>query len=299
MVRALLDAGGEVHGFGDAHALDTIGWACVFGEPGEDPLPVANLLIERGARHHIFSAIAVGDPDLVRRVVERDPKALERRMSQFEYGQTPLQFAVSRRRYDILHLLIRLGADLEAEDSGGNTALVSAMMRGDHEGIRRLHAAGAKATKGWAASGPRPVVTDLKAQLAELARSVQKGVPMIRVPDIAKALDWYVSIGFEEYARFPENGVPNFGMVAYGKAELMFMLGKPGKDEVRLWFYTDKVDEVYRLFKSRQLEVAQAALAGKHADGFEFVEDIFDPPYGKRQFSIRDLNGYTLIFFRV
>jgi hypothetical protein len=51
------------------------------------------------------------------------------------------------------------------------------------------------------------------------------------------------------------------------------------------------------LFKGRQLEVAQAALSGKQADGFEFVEDIYSPPYGRRQFSIRDLNGYTLIFF--
>jgi ankyrin repeat protein len=297
IVRALLDAGGDVHGFGDVHGLDTIGWACVYRDPGDDPLPVANLLVERGARHHIFSAIALGDLDLLRKVVEQDPKALERRMSHFESGQTPLQFAVSLRRYDILDLLILLGANVEAEDGDGNTPLVSAMMRGDHEAIRRLHAAGAKAKKGWTTSGPRLGGADLRAQAAALASSVKKGVPMIRVPDIAKTLDWYVSIGFEEYGRFPETGAPNFGMVAFGKAELMLMPGKPGKDEVRLWFYTDKVDELYGLFRSRQLEVAQAALAGKHADGFEFVEDIYDPPYGKRQFSIRDLNGYTLIFF--
>src|SRR5262249_44849132 len=151
--------------------------------------------------------------------------------------------------------------------------LVSAMMRGDREAIRRLHAAGAKAKKGWTASGPRVVGADLRAQAAELADSVQKGVPMIRVPDIAKTLDWYVSIGFEECGRFPQKGTPNFGRLAFGRAELMLMPGKPGKHEVRLWFYTDKVDELYGVFKSRQLEVAQAALAGKQADGFEFVED--------------------------
>jgi len=128
---------------------------------------------------------------------------------------------------------------------------------------------------------------------------VRKGVPMIRVPDIGKTLDWYVSIGFEEYGRFPEDGPASWGMATFGKAELMFMPGEPGKDKVRLWFYTDKVDEIYALFKSHQLEIAQAALTGKQADqGFEFVEDIYDPPYGKRQFSIRDPNGYTLIFLR-
>ena len=298
VVRALLDAGSDVHGFGDVHGLDTIGWACVYREPGDEPLPVASLLVERGARHHIFSAIALGDLDLLRKLVEEDPKALERRMSQFENGQTPLQFTISLRRYDILDLLISLGADVEAEDSSGNTALVSAMMRGDLEAIRRLHAAGAKARKGWTVSGPRAAGTDFRAQAAAFAGSVRKGVPMIRVPDIGKTLEWYVSIGFEEYGRFPEDGPANWGMAAFGKAELMFMPGKPGKDEVRLWFYTDKVDELYGLFKSRQLEVAHAALAGKLAAGFEFVEDIYDPPYGERQFSIRDPNGYTLIFFR-
>jgi hypothetical protein len=29
-----------------------------------------------------------------------------------------------------------------------------------------------------------------------------------------------------------------------------------------------------------------------------FVEDLHDPFYGGRQFSIRDLNGYTLVFLQ-
>jgi ankyrin repeat protein len=298
-VRALLDAGADVHGFGDVHQLDTIGWACVYGEPGDDPRPIANLLVERGAHHHIFSAIALGDLDLIRNLVGQNPKALERRLSEFEDGQTPLHFAVSQRRYDILELLLSLGANIEAEDARDNTALVSAMMRADAEAIRRLHAAGAKARKGWTVSGHGPASADFKVRAGALAESVRKGVPMIRVSDIGKTLDWYVSIGFEEYGRIPGNGPVNWGMAAFGNAELMFMPGEPGKDKVRLWFYTEKVDEIYMLFKSRQLEIAQAALAGKEADqGLQFVEDIFDPPYGKRQFSIRDPNGYQLIFLR-
>src|SRR5206468_2004922 len=61
VVRALLDAGGDVHGIGDDHDLDTIGWATFFHEPGRAPgdnPEVAALLVERGARHHIFSAIS-------------------------------------------------------------------------------------------------------------------------------------------------------------------------------------------------------------------------------------------------
>jgi ankyrin repeat protein len=189
MVRALLDAGGDVHGFGDVHELDTIGWACVYREPGDDPWPVANVLVERGARHHIFSAIALGDLDSIRSLVEQNPKALERRLSRFEGRQTPLHFTISLRRYDILDLLISLGADIEAEDASGNTALVSAMMRGDLEAIRRLHAAGAKARKGWTVSGPGPRGVDFSAKAAAFAGSVRKGVPMICVPDIGRTLD--------------------------------------------------------------------------------------------------------------
>src|SRR5262249_35741951 len=121
------------------------------GQPGSNPGVVA-LLLERGARHHIFSAISVGDQELIRKVVKQDPKALDRRLSRFEGGQTALHFAMSQKRYDILDLLIELGADLEAEDENGHTALASAMMRGDREGISRLHAAGAKGNKGWVLS---------------------------------------------------------------------------------------------------------------------------------------------------
>ncbi len=99
IVRALLDAGGDVHGRGDVHELDAIGWATFFhapgGAPGDHP-EVASLLLERGAQHHVFSAMSIGDLDLIRQLVERDPAALDRRMSRFEQGQTPVHFAISR-----------------------------------------------------------------------------------------------------------------------------------------------------------------------------------------------------------
>src|SRR5215470_14876622 len=88
IVRALLDAGADVLGAGDVHELDVIGWATVFASDGSDRRPLAALLVERGARHHIFSAIALGDSGLVRELVAADPKALERRQSRFEHGRT-------------------------------------------------------------------------------------------------------------------------------------------------------------------------------------------------------------------
>jgi uncharacterized glyoxalase superfamily protein PhnB len=95
--------------------------------------------------------------------------------------------------------------------------------------------------------------------------------------------------------------VVNFGMLSFGKAELMLnMHGKKGPHDVSLWFYTDRVNELYEILKSRQLHAANAILTGEPAkhEGIEFVEDINDPFYGGRQFGVRDPNGYVLYFIQ-
>lgn len=295
IVRALLDAGGDPHGIGDVHELDAIGWATFF-TPHGDQVPkgeVWPLLVERGARHHIFSAMSVGDLDLIRAVVERNPEALDRRMSRFEHGLTPVHFAVSRKRYDILELLIELGADPDAPDQHGQTPFAVAMVRGDRDAMTRLQAAGAT---------PPPVVptSNFTERMAEMAASTKKCIPMIMVPDVAAALDWYTSIGFKERGRVAdESGYVNWGMVAFGDAGLMLnMHGRTGRHDVSLWFYTNQVDALYSLVKSRQLEIAQAMLAGKPGDHgqIEIAQDIYNPPYGGREFCIRDVNGYELYF---
>ena len=300
MVRALLDAGSDVHGIGDVHELDVIGWAAVYREPDDNPLPVVSLLLERGARHHIFSAFSLGDLDQIRKLVQENPRALDRRLSRFEGGHTPLHFAINRKRYDILDLLIELGANLEAEDQNGQSALAFALMRGDREAIRRLHAAGAKGTRDWVIAGAKRKLdaASFPAAVAKIGGSIHGAAPMIRVPDIAQTLDWYTSIGFTEGGRNEYNGVVDWGLVRFGKAQLMFMRGKANPENVRLWFYTGKVDRLYELFKGRLLQTAQASLSGAADDdaGFEFIENINNPIYGGREFGIRDLNGYALYF---
>ena len=91
----------------------------------------------------------------------------------------------------------------------------------------------------------------------------------------------------------------NWGIVQYGEARVMLnMHGTKGRQPVSLWFYTDKVDELYELFKSRGFAAAQAALAGQAPEqpGIEFVVHLYEPFYGGREFGIRDLNGYELFF---
>jgi ankyrin repeat protein len=293
--RILIEAGADVNDQRDLHETGVIGFTTALRPTSEDRSEMVKLLLEHGAQHHIFSAIAVGDLDLIQKLVEQNPDVLDRRMSRFEQGQSPIHFAISRKRFDILDLLIELGADLEAEDKNGNTALAVAMVKNDREAITRLTAAGAKQ--------PQPdEPSSFRENMAKMASSIKKGVPMLKVPDVAAALEWYKSIGFTELARFADDNELNFGMVAFGGAEMMFVPG--GKPEaprdVSLWFYTDQVDRLYQIMKSKQIEAAKAELAGQQPSRprIIFEEDINDPFYGGRQFSISDLNGFDVLFLQ-
>jgi ankyrin repeat protein len=297
-VRLLLDSGADVHGSGDLHQGDVIGWAV--GDGGSAAREVVALLLERGARHHIFSAIALGDLALVRAIVEADPATLSRRRSRFEQGQTALHFALAAPdglqpkppRYDVAQLLIELGADLEARDDRGRTPLEMAMLHGDLEAMRLLRAAGAKE--------PEPGAPPTGARAFDAIRASMRGVtPMLCVADVGAAVDWYTALGFEVRARYPESGEIDWASLVCGKVELMVQgLVRRSGNQVALWLYTDRIDDVYQLLKSRQLAAARDALGGEAGGGagVRFLEDLYEPFYGGRQFSVRDASGFEVVF---
>jgi ankyrin repeat protein len=119
MVRRLADAGGDVIGHGDDHQLEVIGWATCWGADDPAHRAVADFLVSRGARHHIFSAIALNLGDEVRRIVDTRPAALSQRMSRNEDHRLPLHFAVAQNRPEMVTLLLELGADPLALDGAG------------------------------------------------------------------------------------------------------------------------------------------------------------------------------------
>jgi len=291
-VRMLLDAGADVHGDGDLHHGGVIGWAA---RKGNDA--VIDLLPSRGARHHIFSAMALGDRDLVERVVEEQPDALQRRRSTFEDEQTPvhaafappdgLGFLAGAPDYAMLALLIELGADVNAPDGKGRTPLAVATLRGDREAIRQLAAAGASQsspTKTNAASAPG---------LAALAGSITSSDPMFIVADMRATVRWYESVGFRIAERYEDNGELVFAKVAFGNCRFgLSPGGTPGPRDVRLWLYTTRVQEIYDAVKTRQ------ANAAPDEPEIRFAEDLYTPFYGGRQFSVLDNNGVHLIFWQ-
>jgi len=128
VVKRLADAGGDVIGEGDDHALGLIGWAT--GWDGCDDAThhaIADFLISRGARHHIYSAMSIGDEDEIRRIVAADPSQLERPQSHNEDFRRPLHFAVRQNLERMVKLLLELGADPLGTDASGHTAVAYAM----------------------------------------------------------------------------------------------------------------------------------------------------------------------------
>lgn len=302
-VRLLLDAGADPKGEGDLHRMDVIGWATIFDEARRD---VVEVLLARGARHNIFSAIAMNDADLVRQVVKADPRALTRRLSRFEQEQTPLHYVVAPAdglvggrfrtgaHYRTLEVLLELGAELEAKDAKGRTPMAMAMLRGDREAMRLLHAAGAKEPEALPAAGGEPP--------SALADSMGRVTPMMGVRDIDETIAWYRAVGFELAESHAGEGRIDWAMMKFGAAEIMLVpggeLSRTATSRLSLWIQTSRLDDLYARLKQRQLERARAELAGEasRTPELKFTADLYTAFYGQREFGLRDPNGVELMF---
>lgn len=112
----------------------------------------------------------------------------------------------------------------------------------------------------------------------------QQVVPMIHVPDVRAAVEWYTSIGFKLVRENEEDGEVNWASLTLGNSELMFNRGgtssKAHRREVDLYIHSAAVDELWRKLK----------------DGVQVVEDPHDTFYGMREFIVRDLNGFWITF---
>ncbi|HTU99523.1 MAG TPA: ankyrin repeat domain-containing protein [Luteitalea sp.] len=296
-VRLLLDAGADVHGTGDLHEGDVIGWAAAQGNHD-----VIDLLVARGARHHVFSALALRDHDLLRRVVDENPAALARRRSRYENRHTAVHAAFAAPdglgylagTPDIaaLSLLIELGADVDATDDRGRTPLDVALLRGNVEAARLLSDAGARRGAG-AALEPR---ADVAAAAGALADTVVAGEPMFRVVDGRTTVRWFQAIGFEVLDAYQEDGDLRYARLGFGRCRFAIAPGGGPPRGASLWVFTTDIDDLHQLVVQRQLQAVSDALADPSAMQWPFDEDLYTPFYGGRQFSIRDPNGLVVVF---
>jgi ankyrin repeat protein len=254
VVRRLADAGGDVVGHGDDHALEVIGWAtCWEGCDDAAHRAVADFLVGRGARHHVFSAVALGLADEVRRIVAADPGALAQRLTRNDDLRTPLHLAVLRNRPAMVALLVELGADpLAVDGSGYLAAAYAASPDVDRRAMEAIHAM-TVAELTSAERGRRPPragTTDLVAALAlgdraaagrivDAHPALLGGGPaggalhlMAKRGDVA-AVRWLLDRGADPNARWPHwdaDVAPLHLAASRGQAEVVRLLLAAGAD---------------------------------------------------------------------
>jgi len=122
-------------------------------------------LLAHGARHNIFSAVAMGEAEVIRKLVARTPNDLERRMNGIRMRPMPLHLAVMKHQPASVTTLLDLGANTESLDEAGFSALDVAALRGRHDLAQMLLERGAKVRL------PAAVALDRTTDVERLLRS--------------------------------------------------------------------------------------------------------------------------------
>ncbi len=147
IIRLLVEHGADTIGEGDYHELGVLGWATAWDYVDSSRgivREIVDYLLAHGARHNIFSAVAMGEMEVVRKLVAQSPADLERRMDMGSKRRRPLHLAVIKKQAGVLKALLDLGANMESIDEAGFTALDQAGLNCEKEIAQILLDRGAK-----------------------------------------------------------------------------------------------------------------------------------------------------------
>ena len=104
----------------------------------------------------------------------------------------------------------------------------------------------------------------------------------LAVSDIPTAVEFYVKkLGFQQAFTWGEP--PTFAGVNLGEAQMFLGKGTPtpSSETGAVYFLVGDADQLYEFHRANGAEIAQA---------------IDDRPYGIRDYTVRDLYGYHLVF---
>jgi catechol 2,3-dioxygenase-like lactoylglutathione lyase family enzyme len=100
------------------------------------------------------------------------------------------------------------------------------------------------------------------------------------VSDLAAAIEFYVTkLGFR--LSFTWGEPPTFAGITLGEMEIFLREATPGPNAGAVVFTVGDADALYELHR---------------ANGVEVVEEIADREYGIRDYAVKDLYGYRLVF---
>jgi catechol 2,3-dioxygenase-like lactoylglutathione lyase family enzyme len=104
--------------------------------------------------------------------------------------------------------------------------------------------------------------------------------PGLNVPDVAAAAEYYTkTLGFR--LLFMAGEPPGIAGVDLGGVSLHLLEGTPNPGGCSIYFVISDADEFYEYHRSK---------------GVEIVKPPTDQPYELRDYRIKDLNGYELVF---
>jgi len=151
-VNLLLDRGADPNALDQWRQRPVLAWLI-------DRPAAARALAERLGPLDIFMAVALGDEDLARKLLDEDParaRAISPATAPIGRGDPPLHIAARRGHVPLVRLLLERGADPNSSDADGHTAMHMAAWRGKVEVIRALAEGGARPDLGDAEEGSTP-----------------------------------------------------------------------------------------------------------------------------------------------
>jgi len=256
-VTLLAEAGGDIHGGGDTHGLGLLGWATCFARCNRN---VADFLLARGAKHHVFTAIAMGDARALQEVLDQDPSSLTRTMSKWESHQTPLHFAVTKKKPELLKLLLNAGADVNRTDLHDRTALQLAALKKD-----------GPALEVFANIGLSP--EDLE---SEEGTAFTGTTPILNVKNVPDSIAYYVEkLGFSKDWEW--GSPPDFASVNRNEQRVFLCQNGQGQPGTWISFWVEDVDALYAEYQDR---------------GAMIVQPPTNFPWGVREMNVTDPDGH-------
>ena len=112
----------------------------------------------------------------------------------------------------------------------------------------------------------------------------RRAMPVLQVPDVAKAAAYYEKLGFATHGMWDEP--PTFSIVQRGDVTIALDRSRetgalPLNQGWAAYIYVDDIDAVHREFLDA---------------GVLHMGELCDRDYGCRDFTVTDLNGYHLAF---